>query len=244
MGGTPPDGFSYELFNDEKGEKISKGKGNGISIDEWLSYASPQSLSLFMYQKPKTAKRLFFDIIPKNVDEYLTFLSKYPEQEPKDQINNPVWHIHSGKPPKAELPISFALLLNLVSASNAHEPDVLWGFIRRYAPNATPKEHPVLDHLVGYAISYYDQFVKPHKVYRAADEREAKALLELSEKLGELDDGADGATIQNVVYAVGKEHGFEPLRDWFQGALRGPAGPEPGATLWQFRGVVWTARKS
>ena len=216
LGGTPPDGISYELFNDENGEKISKTKGNGISIEEWLTYASPESLSLFMYQKPKTAKRLYFDVIPKNVDEYLTFLSKYPAQALKDQLNNPVWHIHGGRPPKAELPISFALLLNLVSASNAHDPEVLWGFIRRYAPDATPQKHPVLDQLVGYAISYYNDFVKPHKTYRAANPRESRALAELAQKLGELEEGADGATIQNVVYAVGKAHDFEPLRDWFK----------------------------
>ncbi len=215
MGGTPPDGFSYELFLDEKGQKISKSIGNGITIDEWLSYASPQSLSLFMYQKPKTAKRLHFDIIPKNVDEYLTFLSKYPDQEGKDQLNNPVWHIHGGTPPQAELPISFALLLNLVSASNASEPDVLWGFIRRYAPDATPENYPLLDHLVGYAIGYYEHFVKPAKTYRAPTKQEASALKDLETKLGELDADADGSTIQNVVYAVGKEHEFEPLRSWF-----------------------------
>ncbi len=216
LGGTPPDGFSYELFLDENGEKISKSKGNGITIDEWLSYASPSSLSLFMYQKPKTAKRLYFDIIPKNVDEYLTFLSKYPEQEGRDKLNNPVWHIHGGTPPKAELPISFALLLNLVSASNAEDADVLWGFIRRYAPEATREEHPLLDQLVGYAISYYNSFVKPAKTYRAADEREAKALVDLEVRLGDLGEDADGAAIQNVVYAIGKDYEFEPLRGWFQ----------------------------
>ena len=216
LGGTPPEGFSYELFLDENGEKISKSKGNGLTIEEWLRYASPQSLSLFMYQKPRTAKRLFFDVIPKNVDEYLTFLSKYPAQEEGERLNNPVWHIHGGNPPQAELPISFALLLNLVSASNAEDPEVLWGFIQRYAPGATPQEHPLLDHLVGYAVSYYNDFVKPHKKYRLPDEREARALAELAEKLAELGDDPDGKTIQNIVYAIGKEQGFEPLRDWFR----------------------------
>ena len=234
LGGTPPDGISYELFLDENGEKISKTKGNGISIDEWLSYASPQSLSLFMYQKPKTAKRLFFDIIPKNVDEYLTFLSKYPDQEGKDQLTNPVWHIHSGTPPQAELPISFALLLNLVSASNASEPDVLWGFIRQYAPDATPEKHPVLDHLVGYAIGYYDSFVKPAKTYRAPNDQEAAALKDLEEKLGELASDADGATIQNVVYAVGKDHDFEPLRDWFKALYEVLLGQSQGPRFGNF----------
>ncbi len=234
MGGTPPDGFSYELFLDEKGQKISKSLGNGITIDEWLSYASPQSLSLFMYQKPKTAKRLHFDIIPKNVDEYLTFLSKYPDQEGKDQLNNPVWHIHGGTPPQAELPISFALLLNLVSASNASEPDVLWGFIRRYAPDATPEKFPLLDHLVGYAIGYYEHFVKPGKTYHAPTPQEAAALKDLEARLGELDAGADGGTIQNVVYAVGKEHEFEPLRDWFKALYEVLLGQSQGPRFGNF----------
>jgi lysyl-tRNA synthetase class 1 len=216
LGGTPPDGFSYELFLDENGEKISKSKGNGITIDEWLTYANPESLSLFMYQKPKTAKRLYFDIIPKNVDEYLTFLSKFPEQESADRLNNPVWHIHGGNPPQAELPISFALLLNLVSASNAEDANVLWGFIRRYAPDATPEGYPLLDHLVGYAIGYFNSFVKPTKTYRAPSERERLALTELETRLGGLDPDADGAAVQTVVYEIGKAHGFEPLRNWFQ----------------------------
>lgn len=216
LGGTPPEGFSYELFLDEKGEKISKSKGNGITIDEWLTYASPESLSLFMYQKPKTAKRLHFDVIPKNVDEYLTFLAKFPEQNKDDRINNPVWHIHGGRPPAAELPISFALLLNLVSASNAEEAEVLWGFIRHYKSDATPDKYPLLDHLVGYAIKYFNSFVKPTKAYRAADDKERAALEDLLVRLAALPEGADGGEIQNEVYAVGKEHGFEPLRDWFR----------------------------
>ena len=233
MGGTPPDGFSYELFLDEKGQKISKSIGNGITIDEWLSYASPQSLSLFMYQKPKTAKRLHFDIIPKNVDEYLTFLSKYPEQEGKDQLSNPVWHIHGGTPPQAELPISFALLLNLVSASNASEPDVLWGFIRRYAPDATPETYPLLDHLVGYAIGYYEHFVKPTKTYRAPSEQEAAALKDLEARAWGARCGRRmAATIQNVVYAVGKEHEFDPLRSWFSALYEVLPWSKPGPPFW------------
>jgi len=216
LGGNPPEGFSYELFLDEKGEKISKSKGNGLTIEEWLKYASPESLSLFMYQKPQTARRLYFDVIPRNVDEYLSHLARYPGQDMKDRLNNPVWHIHSGNPPEAELPISFSLLLNLVSASNAEDPAILWGFIRRYAPGATPEEHPLLDHLVGYAIAYYDDFVRPGKKYRLPDEREELALQELEERLGGLDEDADGAAIQNLVYEIGKSHGFEPLRGWFQ----------------------------
>ena len=188
-----------------------------------------------MYQKPKTAKASFFDIIPKNVDEYLTFLSKYPDQEPKDQINNPVWHIHSGQPPEAELPISFALLLNLVSASNASDQASCGALSVAMRLMRRQNSHPVLDQLVGYAISYYDQFVKPNKVYRAADERETKALSwNCRKKLGELDDNADGATIQNVVYAVGKAHEFEPLRDWFKALYEVLLGQSQGPRFGNF----------
>jgi lysyl-tRNA synthetase class 1 len=216
LGGAPPEGFIYELFLDERGEKISKSKGNGLTIDEWLTYATPESLSLFMYQKPKTAKRLHFDVIPKHVDEYLAFLGKYWEEGAEERLTNPVWHIHSGEPPRVALPVSYALLLNLVSASNALDKAVLWGFIRRYAPQASPETHPALDRLVGYAIAYFHDFVKPAKQYRPPSEMERAAMAELHAKLGTLPEQASGEDIQTVVYEVGKAHGFEPLRNWFQ----------------------------
>ncbi len=215
LGGVPPESFSYELFLDENGEKISKSRGNGIAIEEWLTYASPQSLSLFMYQAPRKAKRLYFDVIPKTVDEYLTFLAKYTQEDTETRLKNPVWHIHSGEPPAAELPISFNLLLNLVSASNSEERQVLWGFVKRYAPEATPKAYPLLDELVGYAIRYFHDFVRSKKIFRPATDKERKALKNLSVKLGELPQGARAEEIQTVVYAVGKTHDFEPLRAWF-----------------------------
>jgi lysyl-tRNA synthetase class 1 len=218
LGGTPPESFIYELFLDDKGAKISKSKGNGLTIEEWLTYASPQSLSLFMYQKPRAAKRLFFDVIPKTVDEYLTYLAKYPQEEPKAKLENPAWHIHVGHPPEAELPISFGLLLNLVSVSNAEDKATLWGFIRKYAADATPQEHPLLDHLVGYALAYYRDFVKPAKKYRLPTEHERKALEALAAELDTVKPGASGEELQNIVYEVGKAHKFEPLRAWF-GAL-------------------------
>jgi lysyl-tRNA synthetase, class I len=215
LGEAPPENFIYELFLDEEGGKISKSKGNGLTVDAWLTYASPESLSLFMYQKPKAAKKLFFDVIPKTVDEYLTYLAKYPQEEPKAKLENPIWHIHAGKPPHAELPISFALLLNLVSVSNAEDKATLWGFIRKYAAGATPEEHPVLDHLVGYALAYYRDFVMPAKTYRLPTEHEHKALSDLATELGKVAPGAGGEELQNIVYAVGKAHAFEPLRAWF-----------------------------
>ena len=215
LGETPPESYIYELFLDEAGGKISKSKGNGLTVDEWLTYASPESLSLFMYQKPRAAKRLFFDVIPKTVDEYLAYLAKYPQEEVKAKLENPVWHIHTGNPPHADLPISFALLLNLVSVSNAEDKATLWGFIRKYAADATPEEHPVLDHLVGYALAYYRDFVKPEKIYRLPTEHERKALAALAAELGKVALGASGEELQNIVYAVGKAAAFEPLRAWF-----------------------------
>jgi lysyl-tRNA synthetase, class I len=218
LGGTPPENFIYELFLDQDGAKISKSKGNGLTIEEWLTYASPESLSLFMFQKPRAAKRLYFDVIPKAVDEYLAFLASYPQEEPKAKLENPAWHIHAGNPPAAELPISFALLLNLVSVSNAEDKETLWGFIRKYAPGATPEKYPILDQLAGYALAYYRDLVKPEKTYRLPTELEREALQALSDELAKAPAGASGEDLQNIVYQVGKTHAFEPLRAWF-GAL-------------------------
>jgi len=218
LGGTPPENFIYELFLDQDGAKISKSKGNGLTIEEWLTYASPESLSLYMFQKPRAAKRLYFDVIPKAVDEYLAHLAAYPREEPKAQLENPAWHIHAGHPPAAELPISFALLLNLVSVSNAEDKATLWGFIRKYAAGATPETYPILDQLVGYALAFYRDFVKPQKTYRLPTDAERKALAALSDELAAAPSGASGEELQNIVYAVGKAHAFEPLRAWF-GAL-------------------------
>ncbi len=219
-GGTPPQQLVYELFLDDKGQKISKSKGNGITIDEWLSYGSAESLALFMFQKPRTAKRMYFDVIPKAVDDYIAHLDSYHSNETTEEqrLENPVWHIHAGKVPDERYPVSFALLLNLVSASNANTREVLWGNIRAYAPGATPQANPGLDKLVGYALRYYEDFVKPTKVFRAADDKERAALADLADQLEKLGDERDGKAVQDIVYEVGKSHGFEPLRAWF-GAL-------------------------
>lgn len=211
LGGRAPEHFVYELFLDEKGEKISKSKGNGLTIDEWLTYAPTESLALYMFQKPRTAKKLYFDVIPRAVDEYYQFLAAYQRQEWKERLGNPVWHIHDGNPPVIELPVSFALLLNLVSASNAHDKSVLWGFISRHAPGVTPQTHPELDRLAGYAIRYFDDFVKPSKVFRAPDEVEADALRALADKLGTLPADADGEAIQNAALDVAR--GIERYQD-------------------------------
>lgn len=204
LGGRAPEHFVYELFLDENGQKISKSKGNGLTIDEWLTYAPTESLALYMFQKPRVAKKLYFDVIPRAVDEYYQFLSAYPKQDWKNRLGNPVWHIHNGNPPSIDLPVPFALLLNLVSVSNAQNKDVLWGFISRYAPGVTPATHPELDRLTGYAIRYFDDFVKPSKVYRAPDEVEREALAKLSQALAALPQDADGEAIQNAALNVAR----------------------------------------
>ncbi len=238
LGGTPPDGFNFELFLDEKGEKISKTKGNGITIDEWLAYAAPESLSLYMFQKPKTAKKLYFDVIPKAVDEYLSFIDAYQKQNPAEQLENPAWHIHDGAPPANVSPISFALLMNIVSAANAETKDQLWAFIRKYAPSAAPETHPFLDKLAGYALRYFNDFVKPAKVFRAPTDKERGAFEDLARRLDALPaDTVDGEAIQNEVYAVGKDHQFEPLRDWFRALYEVLFGVESVPRFGQFAAI-------
>jgi lysyl-tRNA synthetase class 1 len=208
LGGTPPEGFNYELFLDDKGQKISKSKGNGLTIDEWLRYASPESLSLFMYREPKAAKRLHFDVIPRNVDDYQQFLEGYPHQDPRQQLANPVWHIHAGRPPEADMPVTFQLLLTLVSSSNAENAETLWGFIGRYRPGVTPQTHPKLDALVGYAINYYRDFVAPAKKFREPTGSERAALQDLRDALSQLPEDASAEDIQNVVYEIGRREPF------------------------------------
>ena len=204
LGTEPPEGFNYELFLDEKGQKISKSKGNGLTIDEWLRYASPESLSLYMYNRPREAKKLHFDVIPRAVDEYFSHLAAVSKQDEKQVLSNPVWHIHAGKPPKVDMPVSFTLLLNVVSACNASDPQVLWGYLQRYAPGISPQTHPVLNKLVGYAINYFHDFVKPAKTYRAADDVEQGALKALSDTLAKLPANASADDIQNALYDVGR----------------------------------------
>ena len=242
-GGQPPEQYVYEMFLDDKGQKISKSKGNGISVEDWLSYGSPESLSLFMYQKPRTAKRLYFDVIPKAVDEYIAFLDSYhaPETSDEQKLENPVWHIHGGKVPEEKYPVSFALLLNLVSASNAHNREVLWGNIRAYAPDASPAANPGLDRLVGYALRYYEDFVKPAKRFRAPDAKERAALEDLATQLEKLGGTRDGAVVQNVVYEVGKAHGFEPLRAWFAALYEVLLGQSQGPRFGSFAALFGCA---
>lgn len=224
IGGTPPEGFNYELFLDDKGQKISKSKGNGLTIEEWLRYASPESLSLFMYREPKAAKRLYFDVIPRNVDEYFQFLDGYQRQDGKQRLGNPVWHIHSGEPPKPDMPLTFQLMLTLVSSSNAENAETLWGFIGRYRPGVTPQTHPKLDAMVGYAINYYRDFVAPTKKFREPSADDRKALTDLRDALSNLPTDSTPENIQDVVYEIGRR---EPFLDHKKAAKDG----KPGVSL-------------
>ena len=228
LGHPAPEHFSYELFLDENGQKISKTSGNGVSIDEWLSYASTESLSYFMYLKPKTAKRMHFDVIPKAVDEYHQQLRAYEGQDDKARLNNPVWHIHGGDVPVSKMVVPFSMLLNLASVSGAEDKDQLWGFIKRYAPEASAETHADLDAAAEFAVRYYNDFVKPAKVYRAPTDLEREALIALREGLKAWDQGLDGDALQSLVFACGRER-FDLMRDWFKalyevllGASQGP----------------------
>jgi lysyl-tRNA synthetase class 1 len=246
LGGTPPEGFNYELFLDENGQKISKSKGNGLTIDEWLRYASPESLSLFMYREPKAAKRLYFDVIPRHADEYLQFLDAYPRQGAKEQLGNPVWHIHNGAPPKADNPVPFAMLLSLVTASNAENAETLWGFVGRYRPGVTKETHPHLAAMVEYAIHYFRDFVLPAKKFREPGPTERVALIDLRDALSQLPPDAPPEAIQDVVYEVGRREPFLDAKkkgkdgkpgvslDWFNMLYQVLLGQERGPRFGSF----------
>jgi lysyl-tRNA synthetase class 1 len=216
LGGRAPNHFTYELFLDETGQKIAKSKGNGLTIDEWLTYAATESLSYFMYLKPKTAKRLHWDVIPKAVDEYHQQLRAYPTQDAAGQLANPAYHIHRGQVPASTLIVPFGMLLNLASVAGAEDKAVLWKYLSRYAPETTPVTHPDLDAAAGYAVRYYQDRVKPAKTYRLPDDRERAAMADLAARFRAMPGVTDPEALQAEVYAVGKEHGFDPLRDWFK----------------------------
>ncbi len=232
LGKKEPNGFAYEMFLDEKGEKISKSKGNGITIEQWLNYASPESLSLYMYQNPKRAKKLYADVVPKAVDEYLMNIDKFSEQNDKQKILNPVWHIHNGNPPKEKSIMPFSVLLNLVGTSNATDKDVLWKFIKKYKKDIKVSEHPILDSLVEYALKYFEDVVKPNKKYRKPNVKEKKALEDLVQRLKDCKEQMDPEAIQTIVYSVGKDNGYaENLREWFKAIYEIVFGDQDGPRM-------------
>ena len=217
LGKNPPNGFAYELFLDEKGEKISKSKGNGISIEQWLRYASPESLSLYMYPNPKRAKKIYSEVVPKTVDEYLSLIEKFPNQDQKEKITNPVWHVHNGLPPKEKIVMSFSMLLNLVNSSNTNNKEIIWKFINRFHKEIKKENHPILDDLTQYAINYFKDKIEPYKKFKKPNIQEIKAINNLVLKLKEINENLEPEEIQTFVYTVGKENGYEKnLRDWFK----------------------------
>jgi lysyl-tRNA synthetase, class I len=217
IGKKNPSGFAYELFLDEKGEKISKSKGNGITIDQWLEYASPESLSLYMYQNPKRAKKLYKEIVPKAVDEYLDFIEKGKIQSELQLLMNPVWHVHNGKMPKEEIIMTFSMLLNLVETSNADSKNLLWKFVKKYKKNIFEENYPIFDNLIGYAIRYFNDVIKLQKKYKKPNDKEKKALKALIKTLENCNDKMSPEDIQTLIYATGKENGYtENLREWFK----------------------------
>ncbi len=214
LGKEPPVTLTYELFLDENSQKISKSKGNGLSVEQWLKYAPPESLAQFMYHAPQRAKRLFFDVIPRAADDYINNIAAL--RESNDPQANPAWHILAGKDPLSQgSPIGFTMLLNLASAINADSPEMLWDFIRRYLPGATPENYPFLAKLVDYAIVYNRDFVASKKRFRRPTDLERGALFDLGGSLRQLPENTAAETIQNLVYAVGKRHPFTPLKAWF-----------------------------
>jgi lysyl-tRNA synthetase class 1 len=241
LGGVPPVAFHFELFMDENNQKISKSKGNGLTMEEWLRYGAPESLAYYMYQSPKSAKRLYFDVIPKATDEYLQQLDAYNRTRADSAngtpIDNPAWHVHRGAPPEKGSPVSFSLLLNLVSAADASTKDILWGFIRNYIPGATPQSEPLLDRLSDYAINYYEDFVKPSKRFRAPDDKERAAMEDLVARFKALPPGADAEAIQNEVFEAGKAAGFEPLRTWFTALYEVLLGQSQGPRFGSFAAI-------
>jgi lysyl-tRNA synthetase class 1 len=217
IGKKNPSGFAYELFLDEKGEKISKSKGNGITIDQWLEYASPESLSLYMYQNPKRAKKLYKEIVPKAVDDYLDFIDKSKKQNELQLLMNPVWHVHNGEVPKEDMIMTFSMLLNLVETSNANAKKLLWKFVKKYKPDISEKNFPIFDGLVGYAIKYFNDVIKVQKKYKKPNETEKSALKALVQTLEKCTDDMSPEDIQTQIYSTGKENGYsDNLRDWFK----------------------------
>ena len=246
LGGEPPEGFHYELFMDELNQKISKSKGNGLTMEEWLRYGAPESLSYYIFLSPKSAKRLYFDVIPKATDEYLQQLDSFQRKRAEGgndaQLDNPVWHVHGGAPPDQGSPVSFSLMLNLVSAADASTPEILWGFLGRYIPGATPESQPLLAKLATFALNYYEDFVRPNKRFRAPDPRERAAMQDLLARLHALPAGCqDAELIQNEVYAAGKEAGFEPLRAWFQALYEVLLGQSQGPRFGSFVAIFGLA---
>lgn len=235
LGGKIPEQFNFELFLDDKGEKISKSKGNGISIEQWLEYGTQDSLALFMFINPQKAKKLYFDVIPQHIDDYVKFGENALKEEPQKLIDNPYWHINYGKIEPLNLPVSFALLVNLASASNAENKDIMWKYISRYADGITKERSPYLDKLAELAVKYYNDFVKPSLQFHTPNEAEKKAILDVKEKISSMPQTATADEIQTQVFEIGKQNGYEQnLRDWFALLYKVLLGQQSGPRMGSF----------
>jgi lysyl-tRNA synthetase class 1 len=234
LGGRPPEGFNYEMFLDEKGEKISKSKGNGLSLEDWLTYGNEESLSFFAYREPRKAKSLHIGVIPRAVDEYYQFRANYSAQQVEQQLGNPVHHIHGGKVPTETLPLTYGLLLNLASLPGVADKETAWRFVQRYAPGTSPETDPELDNLIHLAVNYARDFVAPALKRRPPHDHEVEALKDLDSELARLAPDTPGDAIQNVVFEVGKRHPFESLRHWFQALYETLLGSSQGPRMGSF----------
>jgi lysyl-tRNA synthetase class 1 len=234
LGGRPPEGFNYEMFLDENGEKISKSKGNGLSLEEWLRYGSEPSLAFYIYREPKRAKSLHLGVIPRAVDEYWQFRGNYAGQPIEQKLGNPVHHIHAGKVPEGTLPLTYGLLLNLVSLPGVADKETAWKFVQRYAPGTSPAIDPELDQLIGLAVNYASDFASADLQRRPPTEMEAAALRDLDEELAKLPADASAEDIQTRVFEVGKRHPFESLRGWFQALYETLLGSSQGPRMGSF----------
>ena len=235
LGGRPPEGFVYEMFLDENGEKISKSKGNGLSLDQWLTYGPDESLAFYAYREPKKAKQLHMGVIPRAVDDYWQFRGNYAGQDWKQKLGNPVHHIHDGAVPEETLPVTFGLLLNLVGVMGGDATkEQVWGYLGNYVADASAKAYPALDALIGYALAYARDFVAPTLRRRAPDATERAALERLDAELAGLPASASAEDIQNIVYEIGKTGGFENLRDWFRALYETLLGSEQGPRMGSF----------
>ncbi|WP_213979589.1 lysine--tRNA ligase [Sphingomonas sp. dw_22] len=234
LGGRPPEGFNYEMFLDEKGEKISKSKGNGLSLEQWLTYGPEESIAFYAYREPKKAKQLHLGVIPRAIDEYWQFRANYSGQPIEQKLGNPVHHVHNGPPPEEALPVTFGLLLNLVGVMGNATKEQVWGYLANYLPDATPEKHPALDRLIGYALAYARDFVAPTLKKRAPAGVEIEALQRLDAELATLPADTPAEAIQNIVYEIGKTGGFETLRDWFKALYETLLGSEQGPRMGSF----------
>lgn len=234
LGGKPPHQMFYELFLDEQGQKISKSKGNGLTIDEWLRYAPRDSLTFFMYTNPQKAKKLYFDVIPKNVDEYILSLNSYHNETIEEKkLSNPVFHINKEIIIEEEIKINYSLLINLVVACKAYDKEIIWKYLQKFDKNYYEGYNAFVDGMVIGAVNYYHDFIKPHLCYRGANDLEKRALLDLAAALKFMEN-EEATTIQNTIYDIGKKYNFD-LKEWFQALyeilLGSSSGPRFGSFI-------------